>query len=122
MSKNRRLLLAIAAFIFFSILFCLPGSSIPKDDWLGKIWADKWVHIGIFTVLVFLWSFALEVAALTGFIMILMISVLYGLLVEVVQHRFIPNRSFDYGDLVADFIGSITGILFWRRYKKNKPL
>lgn len=122
MSKNRRLLLAIAAFIFFSILFCLPGSSIPKDDWLGKIWADKWVHIGIFTVLVFLWSFALEVAALTGFIMILMISVLYGLLVEVVQHRFIPNRSFDYGDLLADFIGSITGILFWRRYKKNKPL
>lgn len=122
MSKNRRLLLAIAAFIFFSILFCLPGSSIPKDDWLGKIWADKWVHIGIFTVLVFLWSFALEVAALTGFIMMLMISVLYGLLVEVVQHHFIPNRSFDYGDLVADFIGSITGILFWCRYKKNKPL
>ena len=119
MSKNRRLLLAIGAFIFFSILFCLPGSSIPKDDWMDKIWADKWVHISIFSVLVFLWCLALDVTTFSRYIIMLIVSLLYGLLVEIVQEGFIPNRSFDPGDLVADFIGSITGILIWLRYIKK---
>jgi len=28
---------------------------------------------------------------------------------EVIQHYFIPFRSFDYGDMVADAIGSAVG-------------
>ena len=122
MFKNRKLLLAISAFIFFSFLFCLPGSAIPKEDWLDTIWADKWVHIGIFTVLIFLWCRALEITAIKAFVGAIIVAVLYGLMVEIVQDRFIPNRSFDLTDLAADFIGSLVGLWLWTRYIKNKPL
>ena len=122
MFKHSKLLLAISAFIFFSFLFCLPGSAIPKDDWLDRIWADKWVHIGIFTVLIFLWCRALQITALMKFVIVIIVAVLYGLVVEIVQDRFIPSRSFDLTDLLADFIGSLIGLWVWIRYKKNKPL
>lgn len=118
MSKNRKLLLAIIALIFFSVLFCLPGSSIPKDDWLDKIWADKWVHIGIFSVLVFLWSRALEFTSYRPLAIVILVAMLYGFTVEIVQDQFIPNRSFDYGDLAADLIGSLLGAWFTGYIKK----
>ncbi len=122
MSNNRNPLLAIVAFIFSNILFFLPGSSIPTGDWLDKIWADKWVHIGIFTVLVFLWSRALQITALGGLVIILIVSLLYGFSIEIIQDKFIRNRSFDLRDIIADFIGSVIGVLIWCWYKKNKPL
>ena len=118
LSLNRKLLLAIGAFIFFSFLFCLPGSALPKEDWLDKIWFDKWVHIGIFFVLLFLWTRALEINTLQGFTIAVIVALLYGLSVEIVQDRFIPNRSFDLGDLAADFIGSLGGVWLRTRYKK----
>jgi amino acid permease len=118
---NNKLLLAIGALIFFSILFCLPGSSIPKDDWLDRIWADKWVHIAIFTVLVFLWCRALEITLFRVLVIVVIIAMLYGFFVEIIQDRFIPNRSFDYGDLVADFIGSMAGVWLRKYIKKIDP-
>ncbi len=47
---------------------------------------------------------------------------MYGLLIEVVQDQLIDNRSWDLGDVAADFIGSLLGVFVWDRYKKNKPL
>jgi VanZ family protein len=107
------------ALVFFSFLFCIPGSAIPKDDWLDKIWADKWVHIGIFTSLGFLWSNALEINTTRVFFILVFVAVLYGLAIEIVQDQFITNRSFDLGDLVADFIGCLGGVWLRTRYIKK---
>ena len=119
---TRKLLLPIAALIFFTILFCLPGSAFPKDDWLSKIAFDKWVHIGIFTVLLFLWCRGLTLNSQSAYITLVIIAVLYGFLIEIIQDRFVANRSYDMGDVAADFIGSVIGVVIWYRYKKNKPL
>jgi VanZ family protein len=119
LSKTRKLILAVAAVLFFSFLFCIPGSAIPKDDWLDKIWADKWVHIGIFISLVFLWSNALEINSTQGFFILVFVAVLYGLAVEIVQDQLVVNRSFDLGDLVADFIGCLGGVWLRTRYIKK---
>ena len=41
--------------VFYCIgAYCLPGSDMPKVGWLDKIYFDKWVHIGMFGVLTFL--------------------------------------------------------------------
>jgi hypothetical protein len=119
LSKTSKFLLAVAALIFFSFLFCIPGSAIPKNDWLDKIWADKWVHIGIFISLIFLWSNALEINTTKGFFILVFVAVLYGLVVEMVQDKLVANRSFDLGDLVADFIGCLGGIWLRTRYIKK---
>jgi uncharacterized membrane protein len=119
--NNRKLLTAIGAFIFFTILFCLPGSALPKEDLFSKIWIDKWVHIGIFTTLLFLWCGVVVPGHFKSYLLLIFFAVLYGYLIEVIQDRFIPNRSFDWGDLLADFVGSVIGLLVWRRYKKIDP-
>jgi VanZ family protein len=116
---HRKLFSAILWLIFVSYLFCLPGAAIPKIDWMSHIGFDKWVHIGIFTGIAFLWSRALELRNYKSLLFLIIVVLLYGLLVEVVQDRFISNRSFDWGDWLADFIGSIAGIGLWLRYTKR---
>ena len=114
---------AIGWLILISILFFLPGSALPKENWFDKIYIDKWVHVGLFAVLIFLWrsSFNWDINSYNLFL--LLAAVLYGFLVEVVQLNWIPNRSFDMYDVLSDASGSIVGLLVWLgTYRKNKPL
>ncbi len=122
MVPPRNLLLPVSALIFFTILFCLPGSAFPKEDWLTDLYFDKWVHIGIFTVLLFLWCRAIQVRQPVIYIILVAIAIMYGFLIESIQDRLVENRSWDLGDVVADFIGSIIGVRIWYWYKKNRPL
>jgi VanZ family protein len=36
----------------------------------------------------------------------------YGIVMEFIQHYFIPYRGFDYGDIVADAAGCGLGLVF----------
>ena len=114
-----RLTTAILYLIVISILFCLPGSAFPKNNWLSDIYFDKWVHIGFFALLIILWNWAANSTDRNWSTTILVAAIAYGLLVEVVQHNFIPNRGFDIGDWIADIAGSLLGLAFWRRYIKK---
>jgi VanZ family protein len=93
---------------------------------MDKVWFDKWVHVGIFMTLISSWSWALNFKDLSAYGTLIIIALIYGLSIEIIQDRFIPNRSFDLGDLLADFIGCLVGV--WlrmriiKRYIKNKPL
>ncbi|MCW3116545.1 MAG: VanZ family protein [Chitinophagaceae bacterium] len=46
------------------------------------------------------------------FVLIALGSSVYGIIMEYVQKYFIPNRSFDIVDILADTIGSIAGLFF----------
>ena len=59
---------------------------------------------------------------MTGFILLVLIAIIYGFLIELIQEKLVENRSWDLGDVAADFVGSIVGILVWKGYKKNRPL
>ena len=126
--QNVRLLIAVLYLVVISILFCLPGSAFPKTNWLSKIAFDKWVHIGFFAVLTILWNWAANSTERSYTVVILTAAICYGLAVEVVQDRFIPNRGLDLGDWAADIAGSLLGLWLWARYlkvwvyKKNRPL
>jgi hypothetical protein len=113
---------AISWFIIMCILFFLPGSALPKEKWLEGIYFDKWVHVGLFAILVFLWRSAFDWDYANYNLIILLSAVLYGFAVEIIQLYWISNRSFDLFDLLADTIGSIVGLLvFLRVYKKINP-
>ena len=54
------------------------------------------------------------------FIRIALIWLVYGIAMEFVQKYFIPNRSFDVGDIIADAAGCALGLVYSiRRYIKN---
>src|SRR5690349_5023388 len=94
--------LAIGWLVFISILFFLPGSAFPTEDWLDRIFFDKWVHLGLFTVLIFLWCSAFQLGLPRNAWVVILVTVIYGFLVEFIQKEWIPNRSFDVYDVVAD--------------------
>lgn len=118
MTPRFRFAAAVLYFIFISVMFCLPGSVLPHENWLSKIYFDKWVHISFFAVLLLLWLWWL-MPDKRGIVLLLVAAIVYGITVEFVQDRFIPNRSFDLSDWAADITGSFAGVWFWNRYIKK---
>ena len=117
---------AIAWFVLSLVLLCLPGSTIPKYPWLALIHADKWVHITLFFILCFLFSFPIKRSSLTKneklkwFVLITLAGIAYGTLMEFVQDRWIPNRSFEVLDIVADGTGSTLALVYsWRKFLRG---
>lgn len=108
---------AFTWFIISVILLTLPGSAFPKANWFDKIWLDKWIHIGMFSILVILWCWAMlrrysgAARLRTIFIGIGLIGIAYGIGMEFVQKYFIPNRSFELGDIAADATGCVLGVV-----------
>ena len=108
-------------FIAATILLTLPGSALEQKDWLSeildRIWFDKWVHIGLFAILVFLWCWAIlrkypREKRKSIFIMITLMGLAYGLGMEFVQKYFIADRSFDIKDIAADAAGCGLGLVY----------
>ena len=109
---------AVIWLLLVTSLLCIPGSKLPKITWQDKIWLDKWVHIFLFMILVILWSMAYSHKKNTQidnrkiFFKIMVVGCLYGIAMEFVQKYFIPFRSFDFGDIIADGIGCVAGYFF----------
>jgi len=95
---------------------CLPGSVLPKEKWFDKIWLDKWIHIGLFMVMVFSWSWFVAMRGgprKSTFVQVAIYSLFYGIAMEFFQKYFVPNRSFDIADMLADGIGCVLGLYIW---------
>lgn len=122
MINLKKFLPGIAWFFLVLILICLPGDDLPKvGDWMSAIYFDKWVHVGLFSILAFLfmipfcnsdipltikWSFIIKIA----------ISVsIWGLTTEFIQKFFIPGRSFDLLDWAADSVGVVLAVFICRK-------
>lgn len=110
---------AIGWFALSFILLVLPGSAFPKETWLSKIYFDKWVHIGLFSI--FVWLFCRGyysqnkpsgISLQKKFLYVFIAACVYGIVMEFVQKYFVPNRSFDIGDITADCIGAFVGYIF----------
>jgi VanZ family protein len=115
---------AICVLIIATLLFCLPGDQLSEAGWLEDLELDKVVHVGLFAMLVFLWCLPAKwrvkrisnVNTVYGWITILFIA--YGVAIEFIQRYFIPYRSFDFFDIVADTVGCAIG---WIAVKKLAP-
>lgn len=119
-------LIAVGWLLFVTILLCTPGSKLPRISWNDKLLLDKWAHLFLFLVLVILWC-SIFLKSTSGinikkiFITITILSIIYGIGMEIVQHYFIRSRSFAYGDMIANAIGSIAGyFISVNRFQKSR--
>ena len=118
LSGNIKLLLALGWFCFISILFFMPESDMPHESWLDHIpHIDKLVHIVFFYILTILWTWRFPLRRQVYLLVI--IAVIYGLLVEFIQLKFVPSRSYDLLDWAADCAGVLAGYWFWWVYIKK---
>jgi len=113
--------------LILTILLCIPGTELPKVKWDNKIWLDKWIHVFLFLVLVILWSKAyarknnMQANTRKVFFQIMLLGILYGILMELVQKYFIPYRTFDLIDMIADAGGCAAGyIISLKRFVKSR--
>lgn len=117
---------AIIVLIIATILFCMPGDEFPEEDWFARVYLDKWIHIGLFAMLVTLWCLPLiqrfkELSRLNIlFVWVTLGFIFYGIAIEFIQGQFIVNRTFGVDDMVADTIGCGIGLLFARSQARNR--
>lgn len=107
------------------ILCFLPGKDIP-DIHIPLI--DKWAHMILFGVFTYLWHCTLPTNSMPYKWLLFFISLFLGWLVEYVQGHYVPQRSQDSMDILADTIGGAIGIIAYSvlHYKfsnnfKRKP-
>ena len=102
----------IAWFFLVLILICLPGDDLPKTgDWMAAVYFDKWVHVGLFFILTFLFMIPIcksklpEKIKWNVVIKIALSACIWGITTEFIQKFFIVGRAFDLFDWAADTAG-----------------
>jgi len=117
--------------LFIITLHILPGKVFPHIPTLLDLLApDKLVHVGMFTVFVFLMLAAFRKESpesLPGKYPVLVsfaIALSLGAILELVQNYLIPNRFGSVYDEIADLVGCLLGWAFWELYGRlgNKAL
>ncbi|MFI5218597.1 MAG: VanZ family protein [Bacteroidia bacterium] len=108
------------------ILCIIPGNLLPDLSWWSLLSFDKLVHAFVFGVLVFLFGkgfirqYSFDILKLHPIKCAIIISVIYGGLLEIMQSTLLIERTGDIKDFVANTIGcSLGGFVFHRFNKKN---
>ncbi len=110
---------AILWVLFIFILCTLPGKDIPHISFLEILNFDKFVHAGVFFVLIlltirgFLVQTKFFVVQRSAKFIALWICIIYGGLLEIMQAKFCEGRSADILDFIANSFGSIVGLLMY---------
>jgi VanZ family protein len=114
---SRKLYVPLGWTIFTQILLSIPGSFFEGSGLFHIPNLDKIAHLGLFGGMALLWNLfyynrdqtgTQKLSPHTPWIILLLLS-LYGVAVEYYQLYFIPRRSFDIGDIVADIVGAMCG-------------
>jgi VanZ family protein len=111
--KKFSFLFAITWLLILTALLCTPGTEFPRITWKNKIFLDKWIHAALFAILVIAWcwvySFRWRENKKRIFTRISIVIFIYGIGTELVQEFFVPYRSFEIPDIIADGVGSAIG-------------
>lgn len=101
----------ILFFLISLLLLTLPGDAMPSVGWFNFPQRDKLIHFCLFFMLCTL--FALPVKYRTSskqvgivwLAFVCLTGIGYGIAIEFVQKWWVPNRSFEALDIVADATG-----------------
>lgn len=117
--------LIIAAIIYsglITILFLMPSSDLPRVNLHGG--TDKAAHFLIHFIFVFLWQLYFFRRYNNRFLwrnafFVLAGSVLYGIIIEVLQGQLTDSRTPDFYDVLANFGGAVLAVFLFYRVKNS---
>ncbi|MCC6583581.1 MAG: VanZ family protein [Chitinophagales bacterium] len=123
MNNTNKISKTIPAILWSGIIFFLcflPGSALPKEDWLDKIYFDKIVHAVLYFVLFFLILRIFNTKTPAAFLTASSLCIAQGILIEFVQgSSLIQHRSFDSWDIAANVFGVILAVLIFSQKHKT---
>ncbi|WP_179344279.1 VanZ family protein [Winogradskyella ursingii] len=109
MVKKALLLVSIVYTIALVIVSFINLYNLPN---FGSDFDDKIYHIVAYLGLAFLWITYFKDSKKTRELLIVFITiVIFGFIIETLQHVLNPNRTYDVYDIVANCIGAILGTL-----------
>ena len=79
---------------------------------------DKLIHFLIYSIFIIVWGLNIELNKIK-IIKLVIYSILLGLFLEILQHALTFGRYFDLGDIIANSVGAIIGIIILLFYKKK---
>ncbi|MGB0776741.1 MAG: VanZ family protein [Flavobacteriaceae bacterium] len=92
------------------------GAIVPSSE---ITFLDKIAHTFAYLVLSFLWSYVFRNSKRPWLLLVCL--TLFGVILEVLQRTLTDFRTFDYMDMVANFIGVLFGYVLFT-YVRNKKL
>lgn len=107
------------------VLCGIPGKDIPHISFLELLSFDKFVHAGVFFVLVLLTLRGFLVQ--TRFVKLqqsakpiaLIMCITYGALMELMQGTLFEGRSASVFDIVANSFGCVVGLLLYKKIEQR---
>ena len=113
--------LAIGWTVLIAVLCLVKFSKLPS---FGISGIDKYVHFTFHFVFTMLWGFYLWLKQneimLNKIVTIIVISLSYGILIEISQKMFTTTRHADIFDVLANFIGATFALALFVLIKKEK--
>ena len=124
----KRFLSFIPAIIWAVIvawLSLIPASNFPEWWFFDLIHVDKWVHITMYSILSILlvagtFRFAKTFPSGATQLWLATMATSYGILMEICQELFTTTRHFEWGDIAADTVGALLGVILVQYGKKKK--
>lgn len=102
-----------------AILCGIPGRDIPHFSFLEMLSFDKWVHAGLFFILLLLFvrgfGFQHRVHILKRYpkTTALVLCIIYGGVLELLQDAVFEERSADLYDFIANSFGTVMALLVY---------
>ncbi|MDB4174390.1 VanZ family protein [Bacteroidia bacterium] len=123
MKVNRAILPAVLWTLFIASSCLLPASAFKKFTFDSLSQLDKLIHLILYVVFVMLWALSLKrVLTIKEKLVLLLVSVAYGVLIEVLQSAMALGRAYDIDDIIANTAGCFLGILLMSFIARKMPL
>lgn len=115
---------AFAWMMLILLIIAMPGSSLPITDFWSLLKFDKFVHLAIFAILVFLLLIGfnkqntIPKLKIEASFYAIWIGFAYSGLTEILQGLLFTQRTADVFDFIANCIGCLCGtLIFYLIYK-----
>ncbi len=110
-SKHRYKIWAVGYTLWLTAVSLTPlkGLNLPSFHY-----ADKIVHFFLYFFLTLFWILACPKLRLKK-ILLFSLAVLLGIIIELLQEYYVPNRTGDVFDALANTIGAFSGLFFYQK-------
>ena len=115
LGANPLLFIGLFYTFFITIAFFTPINELPNINSIN----DKLIHILLFAVLTLIWLLYYFIRNralifLKNVLAILLLCLIYGIIIEIIQHWLIVSRQADSFDILANTLGTLIGAsIFW---------
>lgn len=114
-------IIAVLYHVVITVLMLLPSANI---SYINVSHFDKLIHTGIYVFLFVFWAFTrLRNRKLNpNYAWVAIGLFIYGIVIEVLQEKWIVTRTFDFWDIVANTVGIVIGFILFHELRKRFSL